>query len=60
MGRTLDACHVKAGELCPDGYNIIDRASGTVAVPAERGQALRSSSLRYPDIGDETGRGQVL
>ena len=33
MGRTLDDCYSKAGELCPAGYNIIDRASGTVAVP---------------------------
>ena len=33
MGRTLDACYQKAGELCPNGYTIIDRASGTVAVP---------------------------
>lgn len=33
MGRTLDACYKKAGEVCPNGYTIIDRASGTVAVP---------------------------
>ena len=33
MGRTLDACYKKAGEICPQGYTIIDRASGTVAVP---------------------------
>lgn len=33
MGRTLDACYQKAGEVCPDGYTITDRASGTVAVP---------------------------
>lgn len=33
MGRTLDACYQKAGELCPHGYIIIDRASGTVAIP---------------------------
>jgi hypothetical protein len=33
MGRTLDACYQKAGEVCPNGYTIIDRASGTVAVP---------------------------
>lgn len=37
MGRTLDACYAKAGELCPGGYNIIDRASGTVAVPLSGG-----------------------
>jgi len=32
-GNNLDACYEKAGELCPDGYDIIDRASGTVAIP---------------------------
>ncbi len=37
MGRTLDACYMKAGELCPSGYNILDRASGTVAVPVSGG-----------------------
>jgi len=33
MGRTLDDCYKKAGELCPKGYEIIDRSTGTVAVP---------------------------
>lgn len=33
MGRTLDACYQKAGVVCPNGYTIIDRASGTIAVP---------------------------
>ena len=37
MGRTLDACYKKAGEICPSGYTIIDRASGTVAVPVYGG-----------------------
>ncbi len=37
MGRTLDDCYKKAGELCLSGYNIIDRASGTVAVPVSGG-----------------------
>lgn len=37
MGRTLDACYAKAGEVCPSGYLIIDRASGTVAVPLATG-----------------------
>lgn len=37
MGRTLDACYVKAGELCPAGYNIVDRTTGTVAVPTMNG-----------------------
>jgi hypothetical protein len=30
MGRTMDACYQKAGEVCPNGYNIMDRSSGTV------------------------------
>ena len=29
MGRTIDACFQKAGEMCSNGYNIIDRSSGT-------------------------------
>lgn len=37
MGRTLDACYKKAGEVCSSGYTIIDRASGTVAVPVNGG-----------------------
>ena len=30
MGRTLDACYQKAGEICSKGYDIVDRPSGTV------------------------------
>jgi len=37
MGRTLDGCYKKAGELCPAGYTIIDRATGVVAVPVSGG-----------------------
>ena len=36
-GRTLDACYKKAGEVCPNGSNMIDGASGTVAVPVSGG-----------------------
>jgi hypothetical protein len=46
MGRTLDACYKKAGEVCPDGYNIIDRASGTVAVPVSGGGIMAAPSHR--------------
>ena len=42
MGRTLDACYKKAGEVCPQGYTIIDRASGIVAVP------IRGSIMAAP------------
>ena len=31
MGRSMDACYQKAGEVCPSGYNIIDKSSSTVA-----------------------------
>jgi hypothetical protein len=37
MGRALDDCYKKAGELCPTGYNIIDRASSIVAIPVSGG-----------------------
>jgi hypothetical protein len=33
-GANLSACYEKAGELCPKGYNIIDRATGVAAVPS--------------------------
>lgn len=32
-GAKMDRCMEKAGELCPSGYNIVNQASGTVAVP---------------------------
>ncbi len=32
MGRTLDDCYVKAGQLCQSGYTIVDRSSGSVGV----------------------------
>ena len=37
MGRTLAACYKKAGEVCPNGYSIVDRASGTIAIPVSGG-----------------------
>lgn len=37
MGRTLDDCYQKVGELCPGGYDIVDRASSIVAVPVSGG-----------------------
>ena len=44
FGRTLDACYQKAGEVCPSGYTIIDRASGTVAVPTKGGGIMAAPS----------------
>lgn len=40
MGRTLDACYRKAGEVCSSGYIIIDRASGTLGVPMNGGTMM--------------------
>ncbi len=40
MGRSLDACYKKAGEVCPSGYSILDRASGTVAMTTSTGALL--------------------
>lgn len=31
MGRTLDACYQKAGQVCPNGYAIVDRRAGVIA-----------------------------
>src|ERR1700752_5510689 len=33
-GSNLAACYTRAGELCTNGYLVIDRATGTVAIPA--------------------------
>jgi hypothetical protein len=33
MGRTLEMCYQKAGEVCPNGYNIVGQDNSTVAVP---------------------------
>lgn len=32
-GNNLNRCYQKAGEVCPSGYTIIDRSTGTAAVP---------------------------
>jgi hypothetical protein len=32
MGRSMEECYQRAGEVCPSGYNIIDNSSGTVAM----------------------------
>ena len=36
-GNRLGACYERAGEVCPNGYDILDRASGTVAAPFRGG-----------------------
>lgn len=44
LGRTLEACYQKAGEVCPTGYNIINTMSGTVAIPTASGGVLAAPS----------------
>lgn len=46
MGRTLDACYKKAGDICPGGYNIIERATGTVGLPMQGGGTMLASHHR--------------
>lgn len=36
----LEDCYGKAGEICPVGYTVIDRASSTVGVPASGGTIM--------------------
>lgn len=36
-GRTLEACYQKAGEVCPNGYTMVDRSTGTKSIPANGG-----------------------
>lgn len=42
MGRSLTACYQKAGELCPKGYNVVDRSSSTYGVPVSGGVMVSS------------------
>lgn len=38
--KTLDACYVKAGEMCPKGYAIVDSKTATKAIPLANGGFL--------------------
>lgn len=40
MGRDWDDCYRKAGELCPNGYDVIGQQSGAVGVPTSGGGTL--------------------
>jgi hypothetical protein len=51
MGRTLEACYQKAGEICPAGYNIINSTSGTIAVPTYGGHGEPAGTVATPDYG---------
>ena len=33
-GTNMSACYEKAGEMCPKGYTVIDRATGMAIMPA--------------------------
>lgn len=40
MGRSMEQCFQKAGEMCPGGYWIVDKGSQTVGVPQTGGGTL--------------------
>ena len=39
-GSEVARCYQKAGEICPTGYTIIDRATGTVGGPLASGAMI--------------------
>ena len=44
MGLSLGECYKKAGELCPEGYNIINSTTETVGVPMTTGGTIITST----------------
>lgn len=34
FGRTLEKCYQKSGEICPNGYSIVNQSSSTIAIPS--------------------------
>lgn len=36
-GRTLHECFTKAADLCPSGYEVVNRSTGTVGVGSGMG-----------------------
>jgi hypothetical protein len=42
MGRTINACYQKAGQLCPAGYNIVSQSSTPVDIPTMYGTLIAS------------------
>ena len=40
FGRTWADCYQSAGQRCPSGYNIVDQASSTIAIPLSGGGFL--------------------
>lgn len=37
LGRTLEACYQTAGQVCPNGYDIVSQDSSTIIVPVSGG-----------------------
>ena len=33
LGRTIEQCYAKAGELCPSGYSVVSQSSTSRIVP---------------------------
>jgi hypothetical protein len=44
MGLSLGACYKKAGELCPEGYAVINSTANTVGVPMTTGGTIITTS----------------
>jgi len=40
MGRTVDMCYQKAGELCPKGYLIIEKSNEIVGMTNSYGNVM--------------------
>jgi hypothetical protein len=43
-GRTLEDCYQKSGEICPDGYTIVERSSSVSGIPSRDGGTMIVSS----------------
>lgn len=40
MGRTVDMCYQKAGQLCPKGYLIIDKSNEIIGTTSSYGNVM--------------------
>ena len=54
FGRNVNACFKTAGELCPNGYDIVDRSSGTQAM------MFRGTLMAAPWGGKSQGLTQLV
>lgn len=39
-GNNIDNCYEKAGELCPNGYTMLNQTTGAVGVPFQGGMVM--------------------